>query len=177
MLRFVPAFILPFLLAFASVLWTHGRFGVLRSSDWLALILLLLATPMLSAILAVALVHGRRPRRWLQPGLPGRKRAFALGLSAGLLALLLASVALFANDLYVESEPWAQQSWLERYYDRPRAPEVAILAIATFLAALLTLWLMPRPRPGRCRQCGYDIRYSLASARCPECGAPLLSPT
>lgn len=175
MLRFLPAFILPFLLAFASVFWTHGRFGVLRPGDWLALVLLLLVTPVPAAILALALTHGRLPRRWLLPGAPGRKRAFILGLLAGLLALLVASVALHANYLYVESEPWAPRSWIERYYDRPHLPEVAVLAVATFLAALLTLWPMPRPRPGRCRQCGYDIRYSLASARCPECGAPLLS--
>lgn len=55
----------------------------------------------------------------------------------------------------------------------PIGPESMITGVSTFLSTLLATGLMPRRRAGLCARCGYDIRYSLDSGRCPECGTAI----
>jgi hypothetical protein len=43
------------------------------------------------------------------------------------------------------------------------------------LGAWVLLMLMRRVQPGYCRACGFDVRGSLASGRCPECGRSFYS--
>ena len=66
---------------------------------------------------------------------------------------------------------------LDRF--RPRSLIMALAGLAMFGMGVSTGWraralakrLAAEWGPPRCRQCGYDLRGSLAG-RCPECGAP-----
>ena len=72
---------------------------------------------------------------------------------------------------------WWDYGWYEardRIFMRsPIGPGSMITGVSTFLSTLIFTGLMPRRRAGLCARCGYDIRYSLDSGRCPECGTAI----
>lgn len=48
------------------------------------------------------------------------------------------------------------------------------IVLVTLTVPTLWLWRIDRRRavPGHCLECGYDLRGSIGSERCPECGTP-----
>lgn len=163
---------MPFLGILCGIIWTHGRFNALRPADWAAAVITLLAVPLLSASIAVALVQIRSPRRWLVRHGPGRKRVIFLSLLAGSLAILSTGIS-----LYYANRPWpgTDIANFDPDTDMRRIPDAAVVAANALAFAALATWLMPRRQPGLCAGCGYDVRFSLESSRCPECGRSLMA--
>jgi hypothetical protein len=165
--RFLIGYSLPFAACLGLAGWTHARFGVAYPADWVALGLTLLAAPILASLAAVSLVHIRRPRRWLMRGTPGRIRAGVFGLLAGTAAIPLIGIALYFANRPMPGTPdfeWSPGQDMRRVHD------AVIVAPLCFATAWIGASLMPRRRAGSCAACGYDVRYSLDSGRCPECG-------
>ena len=54
--------------------------------------------------------------------------------------------------------------------DMRRVHDALVVAPICFATAWVAVWLLPAFRAGVCVTCGYDVRYSLDSGRCPECG-------
>jgi len=165
--RFLLGFGLPFAACLAWAGWTHGRFGAGYPADWIALGLTLLVFPILSALAAVSLVQIRRPRRWLLADAPGGVKAGVIGALAGAAAIPAIGVALY----FVNRPLWGvidyEWTWDN---DMRRVHDSMVVAPICFTTAWLAAWLMPMRRAGTCVACGYDVRYSLDSGRCPECG-------
>ena len=77
----------------------------------------------------------------------------------------------YTGYLYpVSPTPW----WWEGWSDAKRVPDALVIALCAFLCTFAAVWIMPLRRPGRCARCNYDVRYSLHTDRCPECGAPVV---
>lgn len=171
-MRFLLPFLASFLATLATVIWTHGRYNALRPADWAAATITLLLVPLVSAWLALILVQLRKPRRWLQRGAAGRKRAAAIAFLAGSLSIASTGVC-----LYYANRPWpgSEESQFNPGLDTRRIPDALVIGLNAFAFATLAIWLMPTRRPGLCAACGYDIRFSLDANRCPECGRPLLA--
>ena len=70
--------------------------------------------------------------------------------------------------------------WTFWLYDRPYGWVLVIplwvpfLVLSCWPALAAVRWVRSRPRPGCCAACGYDLRGSVGSASCPECGAGIL---
>jgi hypothetical protein len=69
----------------------------------------------------------------------------------------------------------------ERFWQRFWRPGIAAAVAIPALAALYVLyrWWVCYRRAARlaCARCGYDLRGTKDSARCPECGTPASPPT
>lgn len=165
--RFLIGFAIPFAACLGWAIWTHGRFGAAYPAEWAALALTLLVVPILAGLAAVGLVHYRRPRRWLLRGATGRWRAGLLGLLAGLVVIPAIGVAIY----YVNRPPpGSREAQWAPDLDMERVNDAVVVAPVCFVFALLGAWLLPQRRAGSCVGCDYDVRYSLDSGRCPECG-------
>jgi drug/metabolite transporter (DMT)-like permease len=149
---FLLGFLTPYLANFAWVEWHVGRWGVLRLSEHVTLVLMLVVIPLAAAGFAAALVQRRRPRRWLARPSPRPVLALLAGLLLGCCGLFCAAVATHFLA-----------AW----------PESGILAATGFFVAMAGVWPMPCYRPGKCGVCLYNLAGSLDAGRCPECGTAI----
>lgn len=53
------------------------------------------------------------------------------------------------------------------------ANDTVLLALASILATGFVMCFCTTRKPGHCIHCGYDLRCSLNTGRCPECGLSL----
>ena len=122
--------------------------------EYVRLALLLCGVPTLAAWAMASLVHRNSPRKAFD-GYADSRRALP-GVASAVIAFFLATPAvLFVGE---------------------RAHDAVILGLSSALAtAVVVLVFCPRRAPGRCVQCGYDVRGSRAFGRCPECGTPFLA--
>lgn len=112
--------------------------------------ILLCVIPALGAWLGCMLTRYRVTRRVLRPGLRNVSAPIAWGIAVWILSLAMAMAGV---------------RWLD-----DRLPDGAIMFLSAFAATAALLYFSPRFVPGHCRQCDYDLRASLQSGRCPECG-------
>jgi hypothetical protein len=165
--RFLIGYSLPFAACVAVAGWTHGRLGAVSTGDWAVLALTLLIVPVLSGLGAVSFVQIRRPRRWLMRGAPGAIRAALLGMAAAVTAIPLIAAVLYVVNRQLPGTP--EFEW-DPTRDVGRVPDTLVVAPICLATAGIAAWLLPTRRAGTCAKCGYDVRYSLDSGRCPECG-------
>lgn len=168
--RFLAGFMVAPLALYGWMFWSE-RFSDYRTvGDWLIVAISVVAAPLLAATVATAFLHVRKPRRWMTRGARGTKRAFVLGVMAGGFAMAASPFA-----IYFANRPWpgTEDAEWEPDLDVERVPDAVVPAAVSFPPALFAVWFMPRRRPGHCIRCGYDIRYSLDSGRCPECSERL----
>lgn len=151
MRSFTIATMLPYLAMLAWLEWSVGRFGVMRISEHLTLALMLVILPLTMIWLARGLAERRLPRRFLSSAGRHTQTATALGLVN---AVLSSAIILMAA------------------YFLPKVYESALIAATLFATTYLIIHLTPTRHPGRCESCNYDLRASLDSPRCPECGIP-----
>lgn len=151
MLRFVLSALVPFIGLGGSIGWYTGRFGVLRPSEVVMLIILLVVIPAATIWVTANFVELIRRAPVVRCSDRPRIRLLA-GIVTGLLSL--------AGVMNVLA-------------DFPSLPDGVVVAACTLLSSTIVLFILPRQRPGRCRGCGYDIRGSLCVGRCPECGMTL----
>lgn len=136
--------------------WPTRLAGKLALDRNLALILLLCIVPLLSTWITASVVNRLSPRKIFLPGRPFSLSPFLRGSAAGAFCFLLA-VACVTYLL-----PKAR--WLS---------EGLMIAACSTIATSLVILCSPRSRPGLCRRCDYDLRFSLAHGRCPECGTTI----
>ncbi len=105
--------------------------------------------PCLAAWISVDMAERLRRPRLMRPEAPAPGRRILLGLGAGGLSLLLAEVGIALLDQTMH------EAWIF-------GASAAIVSAASILA-------LPRPKPGRCIRCGYDLA-GIPTPRCPECG-------
>ena len=197
MLRFVLAFAVPFVTTAAYFQWLNAPFAALDRTDWIRIALTLIVVPLATAAAISGFLHLRHPRRWLTSRAAGANIALLFGGAAGCAALVLtAVVAFYANQPLRQqfADPatdatWSASTepnpaflypggptpyWWPGWSDQKRLPDALIIALCTFLCTLPAVWIMPLRRPGRCAKCNYDVRYSLHTDRCPECGTAVM---
>ena len=114
------------------------------------LFVLIVLAPSCVTALALILKNYRHPRQLL---MPGRRGWFSTMLFASVTAIIGLSLSAVVATL------------TERYVS-----EFVMIPACCLLTSALALSILPRVRPGLCRQCDYDLRESLAFGRCPECG-------
>lgn len=143
---------LPCLAMFAWLEWSVGRFGVMRISEHLTLALMLVVLPLTMIWFARGLAERRLQRRFLSSAGHHTRTTTALGLVN---AVFSSAIVLLAA------------------YFLPKVHESALIAATLFATSYFIIRLTPARQPGRCESCNYDLRGSLNSARCPECGTKL----
>ena len=122
-------------------------------ADYAVLALLLCGVPTLAAWAAASLIHRTSPRKAFD-GEVGSRRVLP-GVVSAVVALIVAAGSVVLAD--------------------GRVHDAMILGLSSAVATTIVVLLFCRRRvPGRCVQCGYDIRGSLAFGRCPECGTSFL---
>lgn len=142
-----------------------------RPEDWLPALAALSVAPGLGAYFGARVTLLRRARSCFSS--TGWRSAFVLiaGLLTGAVALfigglLLGGVSRVLQDLI----PWYPG---DRFFLPYRVGELAAFGLAAYCSARMIASTMAVAPVGVCQKCGYDIRYSLESGRCPECGTAL----
>lgn len=122
-------------------LWSAGGRGV-------GIVATLLMAPAASLAIAWAM-HHRRELRSFRPTGRFALAAVLWGLGVGVMGLVLAAVGV----------AYSPEQWVDR-----------LIMIGAGAAASLLL-VFARARPAwECRGCGYDLRSTLGTVPCPECG-------
>ncbi|MCG3130138.1 MAG: hypothetical protein FLDDKLPJ_00886 [Phycisphaerae bacterium] len=111
--------------------------------------------PVAAGVIVAALVDHVRPLRILSRRAPVGARPFLVGVFASVITILVAGAYIMVADIAV--------------------PDAALLCGVQSLSLLIILLTARRVWAGRCIRCDYDIRGSLDSGRCPECGAAISS--
>ncbi len=153
MIRFALGFSLPFSALFTTNLVLNQWYRWYGATHYVLAVVTLCGIPTLCAVAVAAIMHYRRPRRMFQ-GHTGRPIApLTCGIAIALLAVTLSVPVVVVADEQV--------------------PDAALLAAASLVSTMLVMLLTAKRRPGLCIRCGYDLRSSLNSGRCPECGLSL----
>ncbi len=153
MIRFALGFFMPFAALFTTNLVMNQWHRWYGGQHYAFAAVTLCGVPTLCALAVAAIMHHRRPRRMFQRHTGRPIAPLACGLTSALVA-----VALTVPLVVVSSET---------------VPDAALLAAASLLGTMLVMLLAARRRPGHCIRCDYDLRSSLGSGRCPECGLSL----
>ncbi len=153
MFRFVIGFTsLFFAIVIFEMLGSQSRIVQMFPKLLWRWVLLVVIAPSFSVMAIAIMAHHLRPMRMFQPKATGTLGPMQFGLILGLIVAVLIPFALV---------------WLVRWVD-----EAFIPALVTGVVSIPALTLVARRCvPGYCVRCGYDIRCSLDSNRCPECGA------
>lgn len=107
--------------------------------------------PWIGAVAGALLLHAARPMRLFADR--GRRRSAKLALGAAS-AIATAGMILLALPLA-----------------DGRLPDSAVAGVCALLASVAVLFTAcRRDRAGDCLGCGYDLRGSRLSGKCPECG-------
>lgn len=158
MIRFALGLMLPYLgiLTYQAYEW---RLDIMKPWRWQSLVgpAMGFGVAVLTVLLVAIVLNYRRPKRVLSRGPSQALRPILAGMAISVLTVLFAIPAVVFGSEY--------------------APDWLLLCVSTIPPAMLVLLLSKSIVPGQCVACGFDLRASLDTGRCPECGRSIIAST
>lgn len=153
MLRFTIGYFAFFLGLFVFNLFTEDWYRWYGALDYLSSIVFLCGIPTVCALAVTVTLNHRRPRKLFDPDAGHHVAPFFRGFLAAMLAVVISIPIVVFGDNHVG--------------------DVVLLGFASMVATGSVVFFATPRKPGHCIGCGYDLRCSLDTGRCPECGSTI----